>query len=323
MKDMRILIVSCGTRNQLTRFLKREPLTEWVAAADCSPYAPALYEADAYYLVPKMAEPEYLPTILDICKKERIDAILPLQEDELMLMAGNRALFQKAGVTLIVSPPDVVELCRDKYLFYQYLKEQNLPCLKTWENLKEFQRDYEQKTASFPVFVKPKRGCGSIGISRVDSMELLRVLDQCSEEPLIFQQFCTGEEFGADIYVDLLDGCLKAVFVKKKLRMRAGETEKSVSFKDEELFGLIQRTVEGLSLKGPVDMDIFRMDGRFYISEINPRFGGGYPHAYGCGVNFPKLIANNIHGNVNDEEIGNYEENIYMMKYQDALIKKL
>ncbi len=320
---MRILIVSCGTRNQLTRFFKREPSTEWVAAADCSPYAPALYEADAYYIVPKMSEPEYIPMILDICKKERINAILPLQEDELMLMAEHRTVFEEAGVTLIVSPPDVVELCRDKYLFYQYLKERKLPCLKTWENLREFQRDYEDKRVSFPVFVKPKRGCGSIGISRVDSMELLQVLDKYSEEPLMIQQFCTGEEFGADIYVDLLDGRLKAVFVKKKLRMRAGETEKSVSCKNEELFGLIQRTVEGLALKGPVDMDIFLLDGRFYISEINPRFGGGYPHAYGCEVNFPKLIANNIHGNVNEDEIGNYEENICMMKYQDTLIKKI
>lgn len=320
---MRLFIVSCGTRNQLTRFFKSEPLTEWVVAADCSPYAPALYEADAFYIVPRMTEPEYLPTILDICKKEKLDTILPLQEDELMLMAEHRELFEREGITLLVSAPDAVELCRDKYQFFRYLKEQKLPCLPTWQNLEDFRRDYARGNASFPVFVKPTRGCGSIGISRVDSMELLEVLDKYSEEPLLIQEFCRGEEFGADIYVDMLDGGCKAIFVKRKLRMRAGETEKALSYKNDELFQLIQRTVEGLALRGPLDMDIFQMDGKFYISEINPRFGGGYPHAYGCGVNFPQLIANNRHGKINESQIGNYEENLCMMKYQDSMIRRI
>lgn len=320
---MRILIVSCGTRNQLTRFIKNEPGTEWVVAADCSKYAPALYEADAHYIVPRMKEPEYLPAILSICREEGIDAILPLQEDELFLMAENREIFEAEGVTLIVSDPESVELCRDKYRFYEYLLSQHIPALKTWADLESFAADYKTGRAEFPVFAKPVRGCGSIGINKVESMELLEVLDKYSEESLLIQQLCTGEEFGADIYVDLLDGKVKEIFIKEKIRMRAGETEKSVSFKNQELFELIQKTVTGLKLRGPIDMDIFRMDGEFYISEINPRFGGGYPHAYGCGVDFAKLIANNINGQVNEERIGAYEEGICMMKYQDAIFRKL
>lgn len=320
---MRILIVSCGTRNKLIRFIKSEPKTEWVAAADCSPYAPALYEADAYHIVPRMTDPVYLSAILSICRRDKIDALLPLQEDELFLMAQNRTMFEKTGVTLIVSPPESVELCRDKYRFYEYLLSKDIPALKTWADFNEFDVDYRNKKASFPVFVKPVRGCGSIGISKVECMELLEVLSKYSKEELLIQQLCAGDEFGADIYVDLLDGNVKEIFVKQKIRMRAGETEKSVSYKNEDLFELIKKTVKGLSLRGPVDMDIFRMDGKFYISEINPRFGGGYPHAYGCGVNFPKLIANNISGNVNEENIGNYDEGICMMKYQDEIIREL
>ena len=47
-------------------------------------------------------------------------------------------------------------------------------------------------------------------------------------------------------------------------------------------FEVIEKTVSALSLAGPIDMDIFRIDGKYYISEINPRFGGGYPHAWHC-----------------------------------------
>ena len=101
------------------------------------------------------------------------------------------------------------------------------------------------------------------------------------------------------------------------------ETEKSVSFKDEKLFDLIKKTVSTFELSGPVDMDIFCIDGNYFISEINPRFGGGYPHAYCCGVNFPKQIANNITGKENADTIGQYEDGICMLKYTDLMTMKL
>lgn len=101
--------------------------------------------------------------------------------------------------------------------------------------------------------------------------------------------------------------------------MRAGETEKSVSYKDPALFELIGKTLSPLALTGPVDMDIFRIDGRYYISEINPRFGGGYPHAYNCGVNFPRLLANNLSGTANGPAIGHYEAGVCMLKYTDLI----
>ena len=101
--------------------------------------------------------------------------------------------------------------------------------------------------------------------------------------------------------------------------MRAGETEKSVSIKDEALFSLIRKTAASLSLSGPVDMDVFCIDGHYYISEINPRFGGGYPHAHACGMNFPKLIAWNVAGRENAAAIGNYKKGICMLKYTDLM----
>ena len=104
--------------------------------------------------------------------------------------------------------------------------------------------------------------------------------------------------------------------------MRAGETEKSVSVKDDALFALIEKTTESLSLAGPIDMDIFQIDGHYYISEINPRFGGGYPHAYACGINFPKLIAANAAGMENADTIGDYEEGICMLKFSDLITLK-
>ena len=59
------------------------------------------------------------------------------------------------------------------------------------------------------------------------------------------------------------------------------------------------------------------------ISEINPRFGGAYLHAYGAGVDFPKMIDNNIKGIENQDETGSYEEEVVMMMYDSVVIRSL
>ena len=103
--------------------------------------------------------------------------------------------------------------------------------------------------------------------------------------------------------------------------MRAGETDKSVSFKDNKLFELIEKFVKEAGYRGQIDIDIFYVDGEYYISEVNPRFGGGYPHAYECGCDHMRLIVENISGRINNKKLGRYEDGVYMMKYNEILVK--
>lgn len=305
----------------LMRFFKESGFDK-VVGTDCSSLAPALYEADAYYLVPRMSEPGYLEKILSICKKEKIHAVLPLQEDELHLIAQKKEFFLENQIVPIVSKVDSIDLCRDKMRFYHYLKNAGIPVLPSYDSLKEFQKAYEGGKECFPVFVKPIAGAGSIGAMKVNSMELLTALMKDSEDPLMIQRFSQGKEYGADIYADLLTGRVTDIFLKEKLRMRAGETEKSVSVKKPEVFELIERTLEQLSLCGPVDMDIFENNGSFFVSEINPRFGGGYPHAFACDINFPQNILMNLMGKENEVRIGAYEEGVYVLKYSDIRVQR-
>lgn len=321
---MRILILSCGTRNKLVRFFKEAGNgIDRVVATDCSEYAPALYEADAYYLVPRMTEPGYLEEILAICRRENIDGVLPLFEDELTLLAENKALFEAEGICPIVSDKEAVELCRDKYAFTEYMKRQGIPVLPAWKGLEDFQTAFCRGEAAFPVFIKPVDGCGSVGAQKVTCMEVLQVLCAHSETEMLIQPFMDGEEYGADVYVDLVSHAPVAVFTKKKLRMRAGETEKAVSVRDEALWELILRTVKTLPLRGPVDMDLFCWKGNWYVSEINPRFGGGYPHAYNCGVDFTGMIGANLAKEPCRPQIGEYESGLVMLKFTDEVMVEL
>lgn len=317
---MNILLLSVGTRNKIVQYFKKTTNGK-VVVTDMQEIAPAVYEADAHYKVPRMTEPGYIDVILEICKKEDINAVMTLIDPELSLLAENERRFAEAGVTVVGSPYDLCEMSLDKMQMYKWLNTHNYNCAKSYDDKAEFYEDLKNGRISFPVFVKPVRGSASVAISKVNNEDTLEALWD-NEQGLMIQEYLNGQEIGVDCYIDLISGELVSVFAKKKLLMRAGETDKAVSFKDDRLFELVERFVAEAGYRGQIDIDVFEINGQYYISEVNPRFGGGYPHAYECGCDHMKLIENNINGITNEKRIGVYEEGVYMMKYNEVCIKR-
>jgi carbamoyl-phosphate synthase large subunit len=318
-----ILILAAGTRNKIVQYFKRT----WddvgtVVATDASKLGPAIYDADKYYIVPPITEPGYIDKILEICKKEQIKGVLSLIDPELSLLAANEEKFKAVGATIIGSSYDLCEMALDKMQMYEWLKAHGYNCARSWMDKDEFYKAVDAGKVSYPVFVKPYRGSASISISKVYDKETVDLLF-AHEDDLMIQEFLDGQEIGADVYIDLISGEVVSIFTKKKIKMRAGETDKAVSFKDPELFTLIEKFVDEAGYRGQIDIDIFEINGEYYISEVNPRFGGGYPHAYESGCNHMMLIRNNLAGIANKKIIGAYDEGVYMMKYNEVSIKRL
>lgn len=320
---MNLLILSAGTRDKVVQYFKRE-IGEGgrVIATDCSNLAPAVYEADKFYLVPRITAPDYIDTVLDICEKEQIDGVFSLIDPELSMLAKERARFEEIGTTPIVSEYDLVETCFNKYKMYELLKKMNIPTAKCYLGMDEFKKALTAGEITYPVFVKPVCGSASMHINKVSSDEELEGLFHMYDD-LMIQEFMDGTEYGADVYIDMISGKVTSLFVKEKIKMRAGETDKSVSIKDGALFEQIVRFAEEAGFRGMIDIDIFKIGDTYYFSEVNPRFGGGYPHAYECGVNMPKQVLKNLAGDENTVEIGNYKTGICMMKYNEVLIKDM
>ena len=318
---MNILILSSGTRNNIVQYFKETLSGKGkVICTDMSILAPSIYEADQYYIVPRMTAPGYLDVILDICEKEKIDGVLSLIDPELSLLARNKDKFEAVGTTVIGSSYELCEMSLDKFEMFKWLINHGYKCAKSYMDKETFFADVAAGKAKYPVFVKPARGSASIAISKVYDKETVELLF-AHDENLMIQEFLDGQEIGADVYIDMISGEVVSIFTKKKIKMRAGETDKAVSFKDEKLFELIRKFVSEAGYRGQIDIDIFDIDGEYYISEINPRFGGGYPHAYESGCNHMKLITDNLEGNSNKPEIGIYKSGIYMMKYNEICIK--
>ena len=319
---MNILILSAGTRNKIVQYF-RQTIDGKVVATDMQLIAPAIYEADTYYQVPRITTPGYIDIILDICKKEEINAVLSLIDPELNLLAENIAKFENIGVQVIGSNFALCERALDKMQMYQWLREHGYPCARSYDDMQTFCIDQQKGLIDFPVFVKPVRGSASIAINKVENMDTLRLLWNHGDGELMIQELLDGQEIGADVYIDMISSQVVSIFTKKKLLMRAGETDKAVSFKDQRLFDFIENFVDESGWKGQIDIDIFDVNGTYYISEVNPRFGGGYPHAYMCGVNHMKLIENNVNGIVNQPHIGDYEEGLYMLKYVELDVRPM
>ena len=324
--EINILILSVGTRNKIVQYLKKA-LTDQegnrlgsVIATDMSNIAPAIYEADKYYQVPRMMASDYMEVIFDICRKEKITAILSLIDPELSLLAKHEKEFAALSVKVIGSSYELCEMSLDKIQMYEWLTTHGYKTAKSYTDKSVFFKDIELGKISYAVFVKPVRGSASLAISKVNDKETIELLFAHADN-LMIQEFLDGQEIGADVYIDMLSGEVVSIFTKRKIVMRAGETDKAVSFKDEKLFCLINRFVKEAGYRGQIDIDIFEIGGDYYISEVNPRFGGGYPHAYECGCNHMDLIVNNLSGKTNPVNIGNYSEDIYMMKYNEVLIR--
>ena len=317
-----VLILSAGTRNKVVQYFRKTLAGKGtVVATDMSTLAPAIYEADKYYIVPSIYDATYVDVILDICRKESISGVLSLIDPELSLLAENRDKFDAVGTTVIGSSYALCEMSLDKFEMYNWLMAHGYKCAKSYMDKEAFYADVEAGRINYPVFVKPARGSASISISKVydrDTLELLMAHD----EGLMIQEFLDGQEIGADVYIDMVSHEVVSIFTKKKLKMRAGETDKAVSFKDEALFALIERFVKEAGYNGQIDIDIFDVGGEYYISEVNPRFGGGYPHAYESGADHMKLIVNNLEGKANNRVVGQYEDGTYMMKYNEVIVQR-
>lgn len=333
---MNILFTCAGRRTYLLKYFKENMSAEdKVVATDMQLSAPALQAADVKLQVPAVYDPKYIDITLNICKEQKIDALISLNDLELPILAENKAKFEELGVKVIVSDPEVIDIAFDKYKTAQWVESIGLNAPKTYVTLASAKEALAKGEIAFPLFMKPRWGSGSIGLETIDDMEELDIYyhllmkkikktilatASVGDEYIMIQEKLTGKEFGLDVMNDL-QGNNVAVSVKQKLAMRAGETDKAITVNIPEVYEMGRKIGENLKHIGNLDVDIMqRANGDYCVLELNPRFGGGYPFSYEAGVNMPKAIIQWVKGEKVDAgilkpEIGRmFAKNDYLME---------
>jgi carbamoyl-phosphate synthase large subunit len=306
---MNILFTCAGRRNYLLHYFKNSPnFNGKIIAADMQYSAPAMVVADIPIIVPPVYANGYIDRILEICKEQEVALIISLNDLELPILASNRKSFDKLGVQLLVSSEDVIDTCFDKWKTAAWATSLGLQVPKTYLTIEHAVKAIEEGKIKFPLVVKPRWGSASIGIEFPESTEELELayrllkfrlsrsmLAEISKtdfnHAIIIQEKIIGKEYGLDILNDLAGNPVQ-VFVKEKLAMRAGETDKSILRNIPELENIGLKIGQNLNHIGNLDCDIFEKDGVYYLLEMNPRFGGGYPFSHMAGANYPEAIIN-------------------------------
>lgn len=306
-----------------------------IIATDMQLSAPALQVADVKIQVPSVYSSDYVDITLDICKKFEVSVVISLNDLELPILAENKKLFEANGVRLIVSDPEVIAICFDKYRTSKWVESIGLMSPKTYISLDDVKLALHKGEMSYPIFMKPRWGSGSIGLETVTGNEELGVVydflkkrikksilaaASVDDESIIIQEKLTGREFGLDVMNDLT-GNNVAVSVKHKLAMRAGETDKAVTVDIPEVREIGTRIGKALKHVGNLDVDVMqRENGDYCVLELNPRFGGGFPFSYEAGVNMPRAIIDWVKGNKVDPAIlhpiynKTFSKNDYLME---------
>ncbi|MBM3328982.1 MAG: ATP-grasp domain-containing protein [Calditrichaeota bacterium] len=310
---MNVLFTCAGRRNYLLQYFREElPSGSKIIAADASPFAPALADADIGYIVPESSSDNYIDILLDICMRERVALLIPLNDLELPILAEARDRFLSLGTFPLVSERSVIDICGDKYVTGAFCARNGINYPHTMLDIDETLAALEKNIVTFPLIIKPRWGSASIGIQtakdlkelgtsyalvkrQIESSLLRHFGDGRTESNILIQQKLIGTEYGLDVINDLA-GENRGVAIRRKITMRAGETDRAEIVENDAIYRIGVTIGRFLRHIGNLDCDIFVVGEDIFLLEMNPRFGGGYPFSHFAGLNLPAALIAWVQG---------------------------
>ena len=312
---MNVLLSAVGRRAYLVEYFQQAlaPCGGKVVAANATMDATGMLTADVAELLPLAKSPEYIDAMLAVCKRHAIKLLFSLHDWEAPYIARARERFLEIGTTPVMPSSDVMNICLDKFKMFEQMNRLGIPTPRTY-----LDRAAAERELTFPMIVKPRLGQGSLGLFKVNTPDELAWAYQLSqsvtesfsvdaavadcEMPNVLVQECiAGDEYGCDIVNDL-QGNFVTAFVKRKLAMRAGETDVAVTVEEPRIVECARAIAAWSRHPGIMDTDFFLdREGKAWLLEMNPRFGGGYPFSHVAGADLPAACVAWASGRVPDE----------------------
>lgn len=320
-KRVKILFTCAGRRVELIQAFARAAealeLRANLQAADCEADFAAAEAVNRAHQVPPITSGQYIGALLDLVRREEIDLLIPLIDNELVALSVAREQFTEAGCGAIISSPEVVHTCRDKLATYGFLTRHQIDTPRTWTPEELLRRDRHD----YPYFLKPRFGSASKGNSVLMNQADMEAFVPRVPDAII-QEFVEGVEHTLDVYTGL-DGVPRCVVPRERVEVRGGEVTKARTVRHE---GIIQTGVRvATALGGCMGLITIQLiltpDGRIRVIEINPRFGGGVPLAIHAGADFPRWLLMEWLGQKPRIRLDHFKDGVLMLRYHQSFFK--
>lgn len=318
-KKLNVLFTCIGRRVSLLKsFVKAAGqlrISVQFFGTDANQLSPALQLCDKKLLAKPISSPAYIPDLLKIVKKNQIKLLIPTIDTDLVILSENRSKFAKLGCHILVSEPNVIDICQDKRKTYRFLLSSGFDTPETVSVRTALSR----KKLTWPCFVKPWDGYASRGNAIVRNRKELLVFGKRVPNA-ICQEFIKGIEYTCDVYVDF-DMQVRCVVPRRRIETRAGEVSKSQVVKNEKIMARAAELTKALKAgPGVITVQlILTAENKIKFIEINPRFGGGVPLAIKAGANFPKWILQEILGLKPTIGFDGFKDNLIMLRYDNEV----
>ncbi len=293
MKELHILFTGVGRRVELMQAFRQAALHLGINlklyGADMAGTAPALTYCDFTRKGCGMGEPGYIRQLLEICKEDHIDLLIPTIDTDLLILSKNVQEFEKEGTKVLISKPEKIAVCRDKNYTADFFESCGLKAPRTYNNYKKYSGEY-------PCFIKPKDGSSSINAFKVNDLGELEVYAEKIGDYIV-QPYIEGKEYTIDVFCDF-DGSPIYITPRERVAVRAGEVLKTKICMDDRMIQESQKLIEKFRPCGPMAVQLIRQDvtEEDYFIEINPRFGGGSPLSMKSGARSAEAILKMLSG---------------------------
>lgn len=317
------LLLSCsGRRVELLRIWERTffelGMDCTVVATDAQPFAPAFALAKKQAIVPRVTKPDFLPRMFQICQDYGIRWVIPTIDTELPILAKARPLFEDAGINVMVSDPETIEIAADKRNTHAWFVKNGFPTFKQCT----MQEALDDPDWQYPCFAKPADGSRSLGASRVESRDALEIRKNSGKhEKDVVESLGSGVEVTVDAYVSPKTGKCLCVVPRRRLEVRDGEVSKGKTIESPEIVDLVRKVAETLpGARGTICVQLFWHPETHAIQlmEINPRFGGGYPLTDAAGAHFTRWFIEEDEG-IPCTACDNYQRDLVMLRYDQSV----
>lgn len=312
-----LLFTSAGRRVELLRAFRRAfaalGVEGRIIALDADPLAPALSVADRAFVVPRLAQPDYIPALAEICGREQPVVVFPLIDPDVPVLAANRAALEAAGARLAVVSTEAAEITADKWLSARFFRRLGLATPRSW-----LAADPQGEPMEFPLFVKPRRGSAAKDTFTAKNADELAFFTRYVTDAIV-QEYLSGPEITSDVVCDLEGGVL-AVVSRQRIEVRWGEVAKGVTVSDPRILEACVSIARALPAGGPITVQCMMKNGTPHFTEINARLGGGAPLGIAAGADWPVWLLARCSGRpVDVPPLGSYRSGLYMTRFDDSL----